>query len=1111
MSLLPKNSIFRRINSWVIVLSLLCALLAVFEIPAANAASSTTTTATASDANPRRGDSVLFSITVTPSSYVAGTPITGNVIISSSKGELCATYALTEDPSSHVVTASCSWIAVSDAGNIKAVYKGSTNYTTSESPNISVSVIEISYFSASRVNEGSSMTIAVGATNAGTLAFKVNGSVIPGCNHESKTVTAGGYANCTYTLPIANSAANGTKTISVDYIPDSKSIMIDAHVSSYTPDKYYLPTTEGMYSSILANFANASSKAPFVSANYVEIDHIFYKLNRSTREALVVGYDRFAGLTELNIPENLDISSIALTAVSAVAYPAKNDFIGTYQVSAIGADAFSMSSASPSTGATLLRSIILPPTVKIIGDRAFKGQCGINQIDIPDSVLAIGTGAFAAMNTTGAITGQGYKMCTVAYSSSNSYSYSASVGSNAHVTYLGHVYSAKQTMSAPSPAPTDSAYWLDLGAQAPVTGLTDVKIGAGVSATGSNPFYAAGNLQKVSFRGAPSDLKAVYEYRRSGLDLWGWTQAVDNWTMRHPISDPTNNTCTNYFVYAGSLEISILASQSLEWQYWAQGCLVAGPGGIKVTLFKPSRPAAPTTETTTRTSSIVRFIAPSSDGGASIQTYSVQFSSTDWATWETFTSTLSSPATPFTVTGLSHTTNYKFRIIATNSVGSSIPSATSAAIKTLSPTVPDAPTIGIATAYDSRTATVTFTAPISDGGSAITGYRATAYPNGETGTVTGSGSGTIFVGGLTTDATDTFTVVAINAVGTSLPSAPSNSVTPLITTVPPVAPVASDAPTGIPPSSIKMMARPKISRSDSYITCNSGEYRFLRNSRSEETLTATSQVVRLLTNGSVVDASTAISQIAQFDRSDAYENSTLSCEVVISLEGITSIQTSLDKETIKLLESEKVKQISLANYEYFKARENAYLNRIEGSASSAAVWKKALEKAISGREAQKVRASNDFIASLEEAGISILYITKAEEITSEPALPVIEKEPPVVNVQPSKAMKKIGTIYFATGTYFITDASKKVIKELALVIANSDPSTLLSYGHTDNKGGTNNLLLSQNRAKAVARLIHSLLPDQKIKTGWYAASKPISSGSSKADLAKNRRVEIYIK
>ena len=108
-------------------------------------------------------------------------------------------------------------------------------------------------------------------------------------------------------------------------------------------------------------------------------------------------------------------------------------------------------------------------------------------------------------------------------------------------------------------------------------------------------------------------------------------------------------------------------------------------------------------------------------------------------------------------------------------------------------------------------------------------------------------------------------------------------------------------------------------------------------------------------------------------------------------------------------------------------------------------------------------------------------------------------------------MKKIGTIYFATGTYFINDASKKAIKDLALAVTKSNPSTILTYGHTDKKGGTDNLLLSQNRAKAVARLIRGLLPDQKIVTGWYASSKPVASGTSKAELAKNRRVEIYIK
>jgi uncharacterized repeat protein (TIGR02543 family) len=485
---------------------------------------------------------------------------------------------------------------------------------------------------------------------------------------------------------------------------------------------------------------------------------------------------------------------------------------------------------------------------------------------------------------------------------------------------------------------------------------------------------------------------------------------------------------------------------------------------------------------------------------------------------------------------------------------------------------PGAPTIGTPTIVDSTTVSVPFSPPASDGGSPITSYRVTSYPHGKTGT---SSTSPISISGLTTGSPETFTVVAITNFGTSDSSTASTVITPrdrftvsfnsqggsavssalyftnesvtapsaptrggysfngwfeTATAATQVAfpysyptlgnftlyaqwsltPVASAA-VVVTPSSIRVLRRPKISRGENSFTCNSGEYRFIRNGRSEESLTATTQVVHLLSNGLVVDSSTAISQVAQFIKNDDYENSTLSCEAKIYQEGITSTQSSIDEASIKPLEGKRVKEISQANYDYYEARDNAYLNRIEGSATSPAAWKKALEKAINARVAQKVKASNDFIASLEEAGISILYISKAKEVTPETLLPVVEKEPPVANVQPTKSMKKIGTIYFATGTYFINDASKKVLKELTAVIADSDPSTLLSFGHTDSKGGTDNLLLSQNRAKAVARLIQTFLPNQKIKTGWYAASKPISSGSSKADLAMNRRVEIYIK
>ncbi|MDC3312404.1 fibronectin type III domain-containing protein [Flavobacteriaceae bacterium] len=103
------------------------------------------------------------------------------------------------------------------------------------------------------------------------------------------------------------------------------------------------------------------------------------------------------------------------------------------------------------------------------------------------------------------------------------------------------------------------------------------------------------------------------------------------------------------------------------------------------------------------------------------------------------------------------------------------------------PSTPDAPTIGTAIAGDGQV-TVSFTAPSSNGGSSITSYTATSNPGNITGTVNQSGSGSITVTGLTNGTAYTFTVTATNAIGTSLESAASNSVTPVAPTVP-------DAPT----------------------------------------------------------------------------------------------------------------------------------------------------------------------------------------------------------------------------------------------------------------------------------------------------------------------------
>src|SRR6201998_3420125 len=105
--------------------------------------------------------------------------------------------------------------------------------------------------------------------------------------------------------------------------------------------------------------------------------------------------------------------------------------------------------------------------------------------------------------------------------------------------------------------------------------------------------------------------------------------------------------------------------------------------------------------------------------------------------------------------------------------------STSAALTQTVNIVPNAPTIGAATAGNAQ-ASVSFTAPASNGGSAITGYTVTSTPGGFT--ATGSAS-PIMVTGLTNGTAYTFGVAATNSVGTGSASAPSNSVTPSATPV----------------------------------------------------------------------------------------------------------------------------------------------------------------------------------------------------------------------------------------------------------------------------------------------------------------------------------------
>jgi hypothetical protein len=198
-------------------------------------------------------------------------------------------------------------------------------------------------------------------------------------------------------------------------------------------------------------------------------------------------------------------------------------------------------------------------------------------------------------------------------------------------------------------------------------------------------------------------------------------------------------------------------------------------------------PGAPTIGSVTYTSgpsASVAFTAPASNGGSAITGYTILgfISGVQVSVYNISTTS------PAPVTGLIGGQSYTFKVYATTAVGNGPVSLASSSISVT--TAPNPPTAVLVTNTSTAsssvaTASVSFTAPASNGGSAITSYTVTAYTasNDTTTGLTASGTpaGATF-SGLTKGVAYTFRVTATNAVGTSIYSAPSSSIT--LTTVP---------------------------------------------------------------------------------------------------------------------------------------------------------------------------------------------------------------------------------------------------------------------------------------------------------------------------------------
>jgi YVTN family beta-propeller protein len=157
----------------------------------------------------------------------------------------------------------------------------------------------------------------------------------------------------------------------------------------------------------------------------------------------------------------------------------------------------------------------------------------------------------------------------------------------------------------------------------------------------------------------------------------------------------------------------------------------------------------------------VAFAPPGYDGGAVISAYTATCGAHG----------ANATASPILVTGPVNGVAVSCHVVATNSAGDSLPSAASSPV-TPQAVAPDPPTGVVASAGNSQ-ASVAFVAPLYTGGLPLTGYTAICGTQSAEGTAS-----PIVVGGLSNGIDTTCRVIARNAAGDSLPSAPSASVVP---------------------------------------------------------------------------------------------------------------------------------------------------------------------------------------------------------------------------------------------------------------------------------------------------------------------------------------------
>lgn len=104
------------------------------------------------------------------------------------------------------------------------------------------------------------------------------------------------------------------------------------------------------------------------------------------------------------------------------------------------------------------------------------------------------------------------------------------------------------------------------------------------------------------------------------------------------------------------------------------------------------------------------------------------------------------------------------------------------------------------------------------------------------------------------------------------------------------------------------------------------------------------------------------------------------------------------------------------------------------------------------------------------------------------------------------------TIEFATGSARITDAGRRILDQVVLILQEDKATRVVIGGHTDNVGDRqSNLALSGARAEATLRyLVDKGVSAERLAARGFGPDKPIAENTAPEGQQKNRRIEFLV-